>query len=43
VFLFKEPYTTAQFTACGFIWLGIAVFTYSSYLTFKKEQKLLAK
>ncbi|MBP1045254.1 EamA family transporter RarD [Enterococcus sp. BWM-S5] len=43
VFLFKEPYTSAQFTAFGFIWLGIAVFTYSSYLTFKKEQKILGE
>lgn len=30
VFLFHESYSLAQFTAFGFIWLGIAVFTYGT-------------
>jgi chloramphenicol-sensitive protein RarD len=30
IFLFHESYSLAQFTAFGFIWLGIAVFTYGT-------------
>ena len=30
VFLFKETYSVAQFTAFGFIWFGIGVFTYGT-------------
>lgn len=30
VFLFHETYSVAQFTAFGFIWLGILVFTYGT-------------
>ncbi|MGC6768381.1 EamA family transporter RarD [Enterococcus sp. LJL128] len=41
VFLFHEPYSTAQFTAFGFIWLGIAVFMYGSFLSYRKEQQFL--
>lgn len=41
VFLFHEPYTPEQFMAFGFIWLGIAVFTYGNIAGWLKERKFL--
>ena len=43
VFLFHEPYTMAQFAAFSFIWLGIAVFAYSTIRVYRKEQQLMEK
>lgn len=40
VFLFHETYSLAQFTAFGFIWLGIIVFTYGTTRTVMKTRKL---
>lgn len=39
VFLFREPYSTAQFMAFGFIWAGIAVFTYGNLSSWLKEKR----
>lgn len=38
VFLFNEPYTSAQFGAFAFIWAGIAIFMYGNLVTFLKEK-----
>ena len=42
VFLFHESYSLAQFTAFGFIWLGIAVFTYGTLGAVWKRRRDLA-
>jgi chloramphenicol-sensitive protein RarD len=41
LFLYHEPYSAEQFIAFGFIWLGIAVFTYGNFYTYRKEKQLL--
>lgn len=41
VFLFHETYSLAQFTAFGFIWLGIVVFTYGTTRSAMKTKKLI--
>ncbi|HPR80800.1 MAG TPA: EamA family transporter RarD [Enterococcus sp.] len=40
IFLFHETYSLAQFTAFGFIWLGIIIFTYGTTRTVMKTRKL---
>jgi chloramphenicol-sensitive protein RarD len=41
LFLYHEPYSAEQFIAFGFIWLGIVVFTYGNFYTYRKEKQLL--
>jgi chloramphenicol-sensitive protein RarD len=41
LFLYHEPYSAEQFIAFAFIWLGIAVFTYGNFYTYRKEKQLL--
>lgn len=43
VFLFHEPYTVEQFTAFGFIWIGIAIFTYGNVISWLKGKKFAKK
>ncbi|OTN87932.1 hypothetical protein A5819_000380 [Enterococcus sp. 7E2_DIV0204] len=39
LFLYHEPYSADQFIAFGFIWAGIAVFTYGNIYTYRKEKR----
>ncbi|MGM0125231.1 chloramphenicol-sensitive protein RarD [Enterococcus sp. AZ194] len=39
VFVFHEPYTGEQFFAFSFIWVGIALFTYATIHSWRKEQQ----
>lgn len=41
IFLFHEPYSTPQFVAFSFIWLGIAVFTYANLYAYRKAKKFI--
>lgn len=43
VFLFHEPYTSGQFFAFGFIWLGIAIFTIGNLYSYRKEKQFLQR
>ncbi|EOL42425.1 protein RarD [Enterococcus phoeniculicola] len=37
IFVFNEPYTSEQFFAFSFIWVGIGLFTYATLHTWRKE------
>lgn len=39
LFLYHEPYSSEQFIAFGFIWVGIAIFTYGNIYTYRKEKR----
>lgn len=41
LFIYHEPYSLEQFMAFGFIWLGIAVFTYGNIYTYRKEKRFV--
>ena len=40
IFLFHEPYSQEQLFSFGFIWAGIAIFTYGNIYLYQKERKL---